>query len=181
MADLHALPEGLPEPQDDGACDHLTGLSLPSTALRASTGESYDLSAASQLVVYVYPATGGPGIHLPDDWDLIPGARGCTPQSCAFRDASQSFQELGFELVGLSAQSSSQQAEFVEREHIPFPIVSDPELTLSRTLGLPVFAAGDLTLYKRVTLIVRDHKIEKVFYPVFPPDQNAAEVLAYLS
>ncbi len=181
MADLHALPEGLPEPLDDGACDHLPGLRLPSTSLPATTGERYDLSEASELVMYVYPRTGGPGINLPADWDLIPGARGCTPQSCAFRDASRSFQKLGFDLIGFSAQNSSEQAEFAGREHIRFPLVSDQDLTLGANLGLPTFEAGGLTLYKRATLVVREHTIEKVFYPIFPPDQNAHEVLSYPS
>lgn len=181
MADLHALPAGLPHAVDDGACDHLPGLRMPSTALPATTGESYDLGAATELVVYVYPRTGGPGIDLPVDWDLIPGARGCTPQSCAFRDTAESFQELGFELIGLSAQVPNEQSGFALREFISFPLVSDEHLTLKDSLGLPVFEAGGMTLYKRATLVVRDHTIEKVFYPVFPPDRNAGEVLAYLS
>ena len=181
MADLHALPHGLPEPVDDGACDHLPGLRVPTTSLSATTGANYDLIAPSELVVYVYPRTGGPGIDLPEDWDLIPGARGCTPQSCAFRDASALFQERGFELAGLSAQAPAEQSEFAAREHIPFPLVSDEHLTLRASLRLPVFEASHMTWYKRVTLVVRDHIVEKVFYPVFPPTRNAEEVLAYLS
>ena len=169
MADLHALPEGVLEPVDDGACDHLPGLRLPSTSLPATTGARYDLSEASELVMYVYPRTGGPGINLPPDWDLIPGARGCTPQSCAFRDASRSFQRLGFDLIGLSAQNPSEQAEFAGREHIRFPLVSDPDLTLGASLGLPAFEAGGLTLYKRATLVVQEHTIEKVFILSFLP------------
>lgn len=131
-------------------------------------------------MVFVYPRTGGPNIVLPDGWDLIPGARGCTPQSCSFRDRTQAFQALGYRLVGLSAQVPSEQAEFAEREHMPLPLVSDAELTLRDSLRLPTFEADGHVLYKRVTLVVNDHVIEKVFYPVFPPDRNAEEVLAYL-
>ena len=180
MTGFHALPVGLPEPEDDGACDHLPGMRMSRTSLPATTGAGYDLNAASESVIYVYPRTGGPGIDLPVEWDLIPGARGCTPQSCAFRDASSLFQEFGFELVGVSAQIAAEQAEFAAREHISFPLVSDEKLTLRTALGLPVFEAGGMSLYKRVTLVVRDHVIEKAFYPVFPPDRNADEVLAYL-
>jgi len=178
---LHALPPDLPEPIDDGACDGLPGLRLPTTGLPATDGSDFDLALHPNLILYVYPRTGGPGVDLPENWDSIPGARGCTPQSCSFRDLGQSFRNLGFEIVGLSAQIPSEQAEFAAREHIPFPLVSDGGLTLHETLGLPTFDAAGMTLYKRVTLVVRDHTIEKVFYPVFPPDRNAAEVLTYLS
>ena len=153
---------------------------MPSTALPDTDGTAFDLAGTADFVLYIYPRTGGPDITLPTDWDSIPGARGCTPQSCAFRDAHQAFARRGFEVVGLSAQTPAEQAEFATREHIPYPLVSDAALTLQDALGLPVFVAADMTLYKRVTLVVRDHNIEKVFYPVFPPNRNAADVLAYL-
>lgn len=154
---------------------------MPDTALPATDGSPFDLSAVPDYVLYIYPRTGGPNITLPADWDSIPGARGCTPQSCAFRDTLQSFQDRGFNLVGLSAQSPAEQAGFADREHIPYPLVSDAAHTLRQPLELPVFEAGGLVLYKRVTLVVRAHVIEKVFYPVFPPDRNASDVLRYLS
>lgn len=153
---------------------------MPSTAPAATSATAFDLAGAATFVLYIYPRTGGPNITLPTDWDSIPGARGCTPQSCAFRDSNQAFVERGFEVVGLSAQTPAEQAEFATREHIPYPLVSDAALTLQDSLGLPVFEVAGMTLYKRVTLVVRDHIIEKVFYPVFPPDRNAADVLAYL-
>ena len=180
MSDYLRLPDGLPVPVDDGACDGLVGRRLPTTKLTATIGEPVDLSWRDRLVLFVYPRTGGPGIELAPDWDLIPGARGCTPQSCGFRDLNIDFAARGFAVMGLSAQSAQEQAEFAIREHIPFPLVSDPGLMVGASLGLPTFRAGDLTLYKRVTLVVRESEIEHVFYPVFPPDKNAADVLAYL-
>jgi peroxiredoxin len=143
-----------------------------------------DLSAApdsgARLVAYVYPRTGVPGEPSPPGWDLIPGARGCTPQSCAFRDHVSDLAARGAHVVGISAQSPAEQAEFAEREHIPYPLLADPELRLADALGLPTFEAGGTRFYKRMTLVARRGTIEKVFYPVFPPDRNAADVLAWL-
>jgi peroxiredoxin len=149
---------------------------LPST-----TGE-IDLrqAAAGTLVLYIYPRTGRPGVPPPDGWDATPGARGCTPQSCAFRDHRAELAELGADVAGLSAQPLAEQEEFAAREHIPYPIVSDPELRLGAELGLPTFEIAGMRLYRRITLLARAGRIEHVFYPVFPPDRNAADVVAWL-
>jgi peroxiredoxin len=173
VTDFTQLPPDLPVPKDDGAADHLPGLSLPSLL-------GLDDLATSLLVAYVYPRTGVPGVPLPDGWDDIPGARGCTPQSCAYRDALAEFEALGAAVVGISAQSAAEQAEFAAREHIPFPLLSDPGLKLAETLRLPTFEVDGMTLYKRLTLVAEAGRIAKVFYPVFPPDRNAAEVLGWL-
>jgi peroxiredoxin len=152
---------------------------LPSTL-----GGEVDLSRApdgdSRLVAYVYPRTGVPGEPSPAGWDAIPGARGCTPQSCAFRDHVAELAAAGAHVVGISAQTLDEQREFAAREHIPYPLLADPGLGLAAALGLPTFEAGGMTLYKRLTLVARRGAIEKVFYPVFPPDRNAGEVLAWL-
>jgi peroxiredoxin len=182
--DLHSLPPDLPVPVDDGAADHLPGRALPALALPATTGGTLDLAQAAAeagtLVLYVYPRTGVPGEPSPPGWDAIPGARGCTPQSCAFRDHHAELRAHGAEVLGLSAQSPEEQHEFAEREHIPFALVSDRALQLASALRLPTFEAGGRRLYKRITLIVREGAIAKVFHPVFPPDRNAAEVVGWL-
>jgi len=180
-ADYTGLPGGLPVPEDDGAADHLPGVSFPATALPSSRGEEVDLSElGDRLVVYVYPRTGTPGEPLPAGWDDIPGARGCTPQACAYRDAFGEFEALGISVVGISTQTPDEQREFAARERIPFPLLSDTDLRLRDSLRLPTFAVDGVTLYKRLTLIVETGEIVKVFYPVFPPDRNATEVLAWL-
>jgi peroxiredoxin len=183
--DYRSLPPDLPAPVDDGAADHLPGLGVPAVRLPSTLGGDLDLAevAARQgrVVVYVYPRTGTPGEPLPEGWDEIPGARGCTPQSCAFRDHVAEFAALGATLLGVSAQSAEDQAEFAARETIPYPLLSDEGLALARELRLPTFEAGGLTLYKRLTFVAREGRIEHVVYPVFPPDQNAAEVLAWLA
>ncbi|HWA53196.1 MAG TPA: peroxiredoxin [Solirubrobacterales bacterium] len=182
-ADFSQLPAGLPVPEDDGAADHLRGSPLPALALPSTRGDSLDLAqhAAGLLVAYVYPRTGVPGQPLPDGWDDIPGARGCTPQSCSYRDALAEFTALGAEIVGISAQGAAEQSEFAEREHIPFPLLSDEGLALADTLRLPTFEADGMTFFKRLTLIAEAGEIVKAFYPVFPPDRDAAEVLGWLS
>jgi peroxiredoxin len=182
VSDFSSVPDGLPVPVDDGAADHLPGSELPSIVLRSTLGGEVDLAdlAGGWLVAYVYPRTGVPGEALPEGWDEIPGARGCTPQSCAFRDREAELGELGVSVVGVSAQSPAEQAEFARRERIPYPLLSDPRLELATRIGLPVFEAGGMRLYRRLTLVAVRGRIEKVFYPVFPPDRNAAEVLAWL-
>jgi peroxiredoxin len=174
---VYALPEGLPVPEDDGACDHLVGLGVPALVLGSSHGP-VDLGelAADQLVLYVYPRAGRPGRPPLPGWDAIPGARGCTPQSCAFRDHHADLRALGAAVAGLSAQPLDDQIEFAERNHMPFPVIADPERRLGAALRVPTFAADGLVLYKRVTLIFERARIVKVFYPVFPPDANAEEV-----
>lgn len=177
------LPPDLPVPVDDGAADHLEGLPVPDVALQSTTGGALRLRGAGpRLVLYVYPRTGGAGIDLPNDWDLIPGARGCTPQACAFRDHHAELAGLGATVLGVSAQPIGEQIEFAARMHIPFPLLNDSELRLSEPpFALPTFTAAGMTLYKRITLIADDDVVEHVFYPVFPPDENAEQVIAYLT
>ena len=175
--DVYTLPAGLPVPEDDGGADHLVGLELPSLVLQSSLGE---VNVRDFDVVYIYPRSGRPGVPLLPGWDETPGARGCTPQSCAFRDVHGELASLGVRVAGLSAQSLEDQLEFAERNAMPFPVVSDPERRLGEALGLPTFEIAGLTLYKRLTLVAEDARIVKVFYPVFPPDANAGDVLAWL-
>jgi peroxiredoxin len=175
------LPADLPVPTDDGAAAHLEGLHLPALALRATDGRTVQLSTLPGLqVIYIYPMTGRPGVPLPEGWDAIPGARGCTPQSCAFRDHHAELAALGAGVFGLSAQDSDYQREAATRLHLPFPLLSDSGLTLRDTLSLPVFEVDGRPLYCRLTLIADAARIVKVFYPVFPPDRNAADVVAWL-
>jgi peroxiredoxin len=180
--DPTVLPKDLPAPQDDGAARHLAGLKLPSVTLAGTDGASVDLSSLKgRTVVYIYPRTGVPGRAMPDGWDAIPGARGCTPQSCSFRDHFAELKQLGVaRLFGLSTQDSDYQREAAERLHLPFPILSDADMAFARALGLPTFTVAGMTLLKRMTLVIDDGVIVKAFYPVFPPDQNAAEVVAWL-
>lgn len=183
-ADFTSLPPNLPVPVNDGAADHLLGSVLPEgLALPSTQGGSVDLTelAEERLVAYVYPRTGVPGEPLPQDWDAIPGARGCTPQSCAFRDSREEFARLGAVVVGISAQAPAEQEEFAQREQIPFPLLSDANLLLAAALGLPTFTVEGTTLYRRLTFVAEAGVVVKAFYPVFPPDRNAAEVLAFLT
>ena len=172
--DIYALPANLPVPEDDGAADHLTGLELPELELESSQGR---VNVRDFDVIYIYPRSGRPGVPPLPGWDETPGARGCTPQSCAFRDL---YPDLGVPVAGLSAQTLDDQLEFAERNRMPFPVIADPERRLGAALSLPTFAIEGLTLYKRLTLVANQGRIEKVFYPVFPPDANAGDVLAYL-
>jgi peroxiredoxin len=180
--DPTVLPANLAVPQDDGAARHLAGLKLPSVALTATNGAQVDLSKlAGRTVVYVYPRTGVPGQPMPDGWDAIPGARGCTPQSCSFRDHFAELKGLGVgQLYGLSTQDSDYQREAVERLHLPFPVLSDAAFKLTKAIDLPTFTAAGMMLLKRMALVIEDGVIAKVFYPVFPPDKNADEVIAWL-
>ncbi|HUG16645.1 MAG TPA: peroxiredoxin [Thermomicrobiales bacterium] len=182
VRNLLELPDDLPVPDDDGACDHLPGLRLPSVPLPATDGRSIDLATLTgRVIVYAYPRTGRPDQPIPDGWDMIPGARGCTPQSCAFRDLYQELQTLGADVFGLSTQDTDYQREAAARLHLPFPLLSDSNLALTRALRLPTFVVEGMTLTKRLTLIVRDGTIEHFFYPVFPPNHNAADVIDWLS
>ena len=173
----------IPPPDDDGAADHLTGMAWPSLPLPATDGPTVDLSRlAGRAVVYAYPRTGRPGVDNPEGWDMIPGARGCTPQSCAFRDHLAELRAKGVDHVfGLSTQDSAYQREAAERLHLPFPLLSDAEGRMTAALRLPTFAIGGMTLLKRITLVVEEGRIGHVFYPVFPPDRSAATVVAWLS
>ena len=179
---LYELPKDLPVPQDDGACRHLPGLTLPRLALISTAGRTVDLSALPGVtVVYCYPRTGRPDQELLPGWNAIPGARGCTPQSCAFRDHFEELKRAGAaQVFGLSTQDTAYQREAVERLHLPFELLSDDKLALAQALKLPTFEVAGMRLIKRLTLIARGGVIEKVFYPVFPPDRNAGDVLAWL-
>lgn len=182
MTNLDRLPEDLPTPEDDGTCDHLPQTQLPGVSLPSTGGDAVDLSQLSgRTVVYGYPMTGRPDMALPDGWDEIPGARGCTPQSCSFRDHHEELRELDARVFGLSTQSTEYQREASERLHLPFELLSDGDLAFARALRLPTFKADGMTLIKRLTLIVDDGRITKVFYPVFPPDRSAQEVVEWLS
>ena len=181
-ANYEQLPADLPVPEDDGAADHLPGFVLPTLPLESTSGETIDLSQVGRpcAIVYVYPMTGKPGVPLLEGWDQIPGARGCTPESMGFRDHYEELTGLGAEVFGLSSQDPPDQAEAAARLKLPFPLLSDSGLLLADQLGLPTFEAGDRPRYKRLTLVINGGRIEHVFYPVFPPDQHAGEVLAWL-
>ena len=176
------LPPEIPVPQDDGAARHLSGMKLPDLALPATNGAPVNLSKLTgRSVVYIYPRTGVPGVDPPEGWDMIPGARGCTPQSCSFRDHFADLKTLGVARVfGLSTQDSAYQQEAASRLHLPFPILSDEKLALAKALSLPTFNAAGMTLHKRMALVIDDGVITKAFYPVFPPDQSAAQVIAWI-
>src|SRR5262245_9669448 len=184
---LHTLPPGLPAPVDDGACDHLPGSVLPAVELASTAGGwvRLDRATAGRAVLFFYPRTGEAGKSAGADWDAIPGARGCTPQSCGFRDLHREFLTRGVEVFGISTQTAAYQREFVERNHIPFPLLSDVDLILTRALRLPTFeypvaSGGGSTLIKRMAWYVEGGRIEKVWYPVFPPDRNAETVVEWL-
>lgn len=181
MANPTQLPDDLPVPADDGACDHLPGAALPPIALPSTAGKAVDLSALDgPVVVYCYPMTGRPDTPLPDGWDAIPGARGCTPQGCAYRDHYAELRALGAEVFGLSTQGSDYQREAAERLQLPFQLLSDADLAFAQALGLPLFEVEGMTLIRRTTLIARAGRIAKVFHPVFPPDRDAGAVIAWL-
>jgi peroxiredoxin len=182
MHDPTFLPTDIPVPQDDGAARHLTGVRMPSLALPATTGSAVNLSTLhGRTVLYIYPRTGVPGVDLPLGWNEIPGARGCTPQSCGFRDHFAELKALGVaQLFGLSTQDTAYQREAATRLHLPFAILSDEKLALTRALELPTFSTSGMTLLKRMALVIDDAVIVKAFYPVFPPDKSAAEVVAWL-
>ncbi|CAF1046269.1 unnamed protein product [Adineta ricciae] len=181
------LPDNLPVPVDDGQCAHLhVGMEFPVdvlTSLPTTNHHTVNISSYPRTVIYFYPRTGKPNQKLPDGWDAIPGARGCTPESCAFRDHYKELQELGANVYGCSTQTTEYQQEVVDRLHLPFDLLSDAELKLMNHLKLPYFTLAELDnvpLIKRLTIIVKDNKIEHVFYPIFPSDKHAAEVLNWL-
>ena len=182
MKTYETIPEDLPRPIDDGACDHLIGMKLPDIDLLATDGSVVNLSAQKRkTVVYCYPMTGKPGIPLPEGWDEIPGARGCTPQSCSFRDHHSELSALGADVFGLSAQDTEYQREMVERLHLPFLVLSDANFKFCELMRLPTFEASGMRLLKRVTMIAENNTVMKVHYPIFPSDSDAAWVVEQLS
>jgi peroxiredoxin len=190
---LEQLPDDLPVPQDDGGADHLLSMPLPDLSLMATSGAPVNPStlhkintmasgtASRATVIYIYPMTGRPDTPLPPGWNDIPGARGCTPQSCSFRDHFMELQRLNATVYGLSSQSTEYQREAKARLHLPFELLSDEQLAMKQALRLPTFTSENNELYKRLTLIAIDGIIAKVFYPVFPPGQNANDVVAWLT
>lgn len=182
MQNYLSLPTDLPTPLDDGACAHLMGSELPDVTLSATLGNSVNLGTLTGWsVIYIYPMTGVPGVPLPIGWDTLPGARGCTPQSCGFRDHFAELQQLGAGVFGLSTQATAYQLEVATRLHLPFALLSDINHAFANALQLPMFEVEGKRLIKRMTLIALDRKIVHVMYPVFPPDQNAAQVIDWLS
>jgi peroxiredoxin len=179
--DVYSLPPNLPVPVDDGAADHLPGKALPALTLESSQGP-VDLAelARDRFVLYVYPRTGRQDRPVPPGWDEVPGARGCTPESCGFRDHAADLARLGASVAGLSIQPLEEQREFAERTRMPFPVIADPNRELGGALDLPTFDFDGATLYKRLTLVAERGEIVKVFYPVFPPDRHAEAVVAWL-
>jgi peroxiredoxin len=179
---FNTLPPDLPRPKDDGGARHLKGMALPDLELPSTADRQVNLSkiSAARIVLYAYPMTGQPGKALPAGWDDIPGARGCTPETCGFRDHHKDLAKLHAEVFGISTQSTAYQQEMVKRLEVPFEVLSDEQFAFTRALKLPTFTVEGTTLLKRLTLVVRDNHIEHVFYPVFPPDKHADEVIAWL-
>jgi len=180
--DILVLPPNLPVPLDDGMARHLVGMPVAKTSLPSTQGGAIDLSVLTgRSVVYCYPRTGRPDQELPKGWNLIPGARGCTPQSCAFRDRHRELEVLGARVFGLSSQDTEYQREAADRLHLPFPLLSDARLEFASAMRLPLFDVGSMRLLKRLTLVLYDGRVEHVFYPVFPPDRDAEQVLEWLT
>ena len=178
---LTELPTELPIPIDDGAASHLSGHVVPPIQLGATNGEIIQLDQLKgQYVIYIYPMTGRPNVALPDGWDSIPGARGCTPQSCSFRDHAEELAALNTGIFGLSSQTTEYQQEVKNRLHLPFELLSDATFLMKEALRLPTFNVGNMELYKRLTMIIENGYIVKTFYPVFPPDKNVDEVIEWL-
>jgi peroxiredoxin len=182
LSGLLDLPSDLPAPVDDGACAHLVGTAMPHMVLPSTVGREVDVGGlgSGRTLIYCYPRTGVPGEDLPDGWDSIPGARGCTPQACAFRDHQGDLASLDVTVFGLSAQDTAYQRELADRLHLPFEILSDAQFRLTNALRLPTFEVDGMRLIRRLTLIVRDGTIEHVFYPIYPPDAHPDEVLRWL-
>jgi peroxiredoxin len=182
MNSYKTMPDNLPRPIDDGACDHLIGMKLPNIELIATNGSLVNLSSHSRkTVIYCYPMTGKPGVPLPDGWDEIPGARGCTPQSCSFRDHHAELSTLEADVFGLSTQNTEYQREMADRLHLPFLVLSDVNLEFCEAMKLPTFDVNDMRLVKRVTMILDKSEVISVYYPVFPSDSDAAWVIKQLS
>ena len=182
QTNLNQLPANLPRPKDDGGARHLTGMALPDLELPSTSKRRVNLSkvSAPRIVIYAYPMTGRPDRQLPQGWDDIPGARGCTPETCGFRDHHKDLAKLHAEVFGVSTQDTAYQQEMVARLEVPFEVLSDERMAFARALNLPTFTVDGMTLLKRLTIVARRGRIEHVFYPVFPPDAHAEEVIAWL-
>ena len=182
QTNLNQLPANLPRPKDDGGARHLTGMALPDLELPSTSNRRVNLSkvSAPRIVIYAYPMTGRPDRQLPQGWDDIPGARGCTPETCGFRDHHKDLAKLHAEVFGVSTQDTAYQQEMVKRLEVPFEVLSDEQMAFARALKLPSFTVDGMTLLKRLTIVARSGRIEHVFYPVFPPDKHAEEVMAWL-
>ena len=182
QTNLNQLPANLPRPKDDGGARHLKGMALPDLELPSTGNRRVNLSTVSapRIVIYAYPMTGRPDRQLPQGWDDIPGARGCTPETCGFRDHHKDLAKLHAEVFGVSTQDTAYQQEMVKRLEVPFEVLSDEQMTFARALELPTFTVDGMTLLKRLTIVARSGRIEHVFYPVFPPDAHAEEVIAWL-
>jgi peroxiredoxin len=182
QTNLNQLPANLPRPKDDGGARHLTGMAIPDLELPSTQNRRVNLSkvSAPRLVIYAYPMTGRPDRQLPQGWDDIPGARGCTPETCGFRDHHKDLAKLHAEVFGVSTQDTPYQQEMVKRLEVPFEVLSDEQMAFARALKLPTFTVDGMTLLKRLTIVARSGRIEHVFYPVFPPDKHAEEVIAWL-
>ncbi len=178
---LSQLPNDLPVPIDDGSANDLTGKFLPHILLNATNGELVQLNRLEgRYVIYIYPMTGRPDISLPENWDNMPGARGCTPQSCSFRDHAHELAKLNTQIFGLSSQTTEYQLEAKNRLHLPFELLSDASFMLKELLGLPTFYCESIEIYKRLTMIIDNNQIVETFYPVFPPDKNVDDVIRWL-
>jgi peroxiredoxin len=182
QTNLNQLPANLPRPKDDGGAHHLNGMALPDLELPSTGNRRVNLSrvSAPRIVIYAYPMTGRPDRQLPQGWDDIPGARGCTPETCGFRDHHKDLAKLHAEVFGVSTQDTAYQQEMVKRLEVPFEVLSDEQMAFTRALKLPTFTVDGMTLLKRLTIVARGGRIEHVFYPVFPPDTHAEEVMAWL-
>jgi peroxiredoxin len=182
QTNVNQLPANLPRPKDDGGARHLTGMALPDLELPSTENRRVNLSkvSAPRIVIYAYPMTGRPDRQLPQGWDDIPGARGCTPETCGFRDHHKDLAKLHAEVFGVSTQDTAYQQEMVKRLEVPFEVLSDEQMAFARGLKLPTFTVDGMTLLKRLTIVARSGRIEHVFYPVFPPDKHAEEVIAWL-
>ena len=182
QTNLNQLPANLPRPKDDGGARHLKGTALPDLELPSTRNRRVNLSTVSapRIVIYAYPMTGRPDRQLPQGWDDIPGARGCTPETCGFRDHHKDLAKLHADVFGISTQDTAYQQEMVKRLEVPFEVLSDERMAFARALNLPTFTVDGMTLLKRLTIVARRGRIEHVFYPVFPPDAHAEEVIAWL-
>jgi len=182
VTSAYPLPEGLPAPVDDGAADHLIGRAMPQSAFSSTRGDAVDLATLSgRTIIYLYPKTGRPGVEMPDGWDAIPGARGCTPESCGFRDHHQDIIDARASVFGFSSQDTDYQSEMAKRLELPFPVLSDPDLVLADSLKLPTFEVAGERLYTRLTMALLNGSIEHVWYPVFPTDTHAEVVVRWLA